>query len=339
MRIAYCLIFEPSQTSGKELGAFCKLAEFREIFSEVYVLSVKKNQLWRQFLSYLINEFHLFLLFCIGRLDFAICRGNTGILSSLFFKDYIIREIHSDIDDELEILNKTSVKYRLLSVLNNICERRSRAHVYNNPKLLEHYKKVKIYSGKQTVIYNGGKCICKESTSIDNLTENFINNLGRYIVFTGSCSVWHDMKSVEVLASRLEGYDIKVLVCGGRYDSNCSNLINLSPATRDLSIYAIKNSIGAVLFINDLRVSPGNALKLYEYMEYGKFIICNRDLIGYSDELQFYSGGYLINVNDYNIENLVCEILNSQLKTHAFPPNFTWRSRSLRWYEYLKSLR
>lgn len=333
MKVTYVLNYQPSQTSGKELAAFEKITAMKEVFTDVRVVYPKGENGFSLLLSFAANEFQLLRLLRRNPSDFLICRGVGGIFASLFFPNLVVREIHADLDEELRILNKTSIKYFMLRRLNKFLQMRCVAHIYNNPLLVEFFK-AKGFLGHSYVAYNGVNASEAKKRAYES---NYHAPCKNYVVFTGSCSVWHDMQMVEELAKKLRAHGIETIVAGGRFTS--PNTINISPCSNSNCLSLVKNSLGALIFINNVRVSPGNALKTYEYMALGRPVLANEALMGYSDELADYDGALLLDPaisNSSKIARFLLENADSQF-FRARP--YSWVHRMEGWHDFLRKIK
>ena len=331
MKIAYVLNFRPRPTGGKELAAYYKIKAMKTIFGEVNVFYPRSNLLFIQALEYFFIELRVLMLIVLRQADFVVCRGVAGAIVSLIFRNRVIREIHADLEDELALLKKNSLKFRVIAFVNKCVELKCRAHIYNNPRLVNHYIR-KGFRGESLVCYNG---IDPEALAGVTMPQPSIDY--EYVVFTGSCSIWHDLVMVERFAKALQPHGIRVIVAGGAFSSD--HVVNITPASNECCLSLIKGSLGCIVFINDIRVSPGNALKLYEYMGMGRPIISHADLEGYSDELEGYGGAVLCDREIVDIDGIVSFLRNSKGKHFYRSRPFSWETRMMDWNEFFTCLR
>ena len=91
-----------------------------------------------------------------------------------------------------------------------------------------------------------------------------------------------------------------------------------------------------------IKISPGSALKLYDYFLHKRFVITQDKLNGYSDEVLKYGYGTLVDFKSSKLSALKIinkikklekkKILNSHIK------EFSWNKRMTSWINCLKNI-
>lgn len=101
----------------------------------------------------------------------------------------------------------------------------------------------------------------------------------------------------------------------------------------------IKDCDAFILPVDNVRLSPGSPLKLYEYLSYNKPILTFEE-IGYSDELEKYGFGFSGNLFDPSV---LKSLLNKLEKNNYFENisvknninEITWNSRLKKWNKWI----
>jgi glycosyltransferase involved in cell wall biosynthesis len=293
----------------------------------------------------------------------GICFFAPIILKLINFK--FIREVHSDSLDEFKYMNVHGLD-RLLTFLwcfgIHLVDKSSENLIVNNPALKKHFEKL---SDKKRVLvsYNGwgqdkfefhGNCtIIQTHKKIEKIFSNY-----KVLVFTGSVSPWHGVESLLKLSEELQIYSKKyrIIVAGGssdifqptslselKSDMPANTALNLTPADTALCSSLIKSATACVVTLNNVRVSPGSPLKLYDYFWWGKPVIVPEKTPGYSDEVQLYTGHSLVlNFND--LEKCASEIhrflTNCELSRNKVTglDSFSWTSRMASWVKFVRDI-
>ncbi len=287
------------------------------------------------------------------------------LILAKIFKIPVIREIHSDTFEEL-ILHyperANQLKYRIINIFRNIILNGSTGVIFNHPDLEKHFRK-KYLKGKvkSTSVYNGTD------------TENFVPfeedevkktraELGlkqelKYLLFIGSVSKWHGVdiliKSFGSILDDPTLADYRVLIVGGINPTYIDYLKSIGHKNiefvglvdKSIAVKYMNISHFCLLPVNNIRVSPGSPLKLYDYCSCGKYVLTQEKVTGYSDILDKYGIGGTCDFSDpQSIIDALLRIENNNLinkkqasKTRSVAiENFSWHDVVGNWVEFYK---
>ena len=98
-----------------------------------------------------------------------------------------------------------------------------------------------------------------------------------------------------------------------------------------------------LLPVNNVRLSPGSPLKLYDYISCGKPVIAQSTMLGYSDEVERYDLGYTV---DFTNTDMAANFLANELdvtKGKDFLANnrrvaeteVSWKQRMIQWLNFI----
>ena len=286
--------------------------------------------------------------------DVLISRGYIGYLSQKFAKIKkikTVREVHANILEEINQYKKGSIVKKILLPIGyyiQTIDKQSDMRIFNHPSLLNWFKTKfrDINTNKDRFVYNGfdfknkSKLTKSEARKKFGLKQNLF-----YLVFTGGANYWHGVNYLAELQKEFNfsKTNIQILCGGGKISSSDDPnqlLINLTPLdNRDCSDL-IQASDACILPVRQSRTSPGNALKLYEYFLHKKFVITQKNLLGYSDELEIYGYGTLVDFAKPKIASkLIIHEFSSRHRLKKFKikiSSFSWDNRMNEWIKYIK---
>ena len=133
---------------------------------------------------------------------------------------------------------------------------------------------------------------------------------------------------------------MKIICGGGSIDKNIDPnklLISLSPLDAKGCSDLISASDFTILPVNNIRVSPGSPLKMYDYFLAQKVVICPSKIDGYFDECSIY--GKYIEI-DFSQPRLAAEKIIAGLNNKSILFNnetFSWDSRMNCWVDIILS--
>lgn len=355
MNIIYCCPFDTSIPTGKNRATRHKIQTLKEIGDTLFVIGPNKiEKRFPRFLTGFFCEFRCALTIIRKNksIDYYISRGDVGLFSLFLAKAFGIitmREIHAGPFEELKLLKKSDfVKFflKISFYYSFFINKKADVRIYNNPMLKEHF--VNNGWGKESdiVSYNGGSPDAKNS--IDKkaaLAKYSLDPRFKYLVFVGSTSKWRGVDLLINLQKIFDQHvdDIKIICAGGRITKDMDPdgiVINFSPLNDIGCAELIKCADACLLPVANNRVSPGSPLKLYDYMVNERPIIAQRDMPGYSDEIEKYEVG--ITVDFYDPESSRESVLNflseeSNLKiasenARSKFPEYSWMARIKEWF-------
>jgi glycosyltransferase involved in cell wall biosynthesis len=297
-------------------------------------------------------------------------KGNYIVIQRVLFMPFtrllflmkgviVINEFHADFKEEIPLLNKSPFEKKLLQFSvwfynfnYKICD----GIIYNHPILKKKfdtiYKKPSIYS------YNGS-----DTTNFYPLEMNIarkhlnITQNQTICLFLGSVSQWHgvdyliDLFNQDIIASQEK---IKLYIVGAQDNPYVrslkakvkhKNIEFISPVDTFNAMYYINASDYCMLPVKSNRTSPGSPLKLYDYIACGKPVIAQKDMEGYSDEVERYNLGWVL---DYQNTQDAATNLDYIIKNTNFDFEFnnrdialnhvSWNKRISKWLIFINSL-
>lgn len=311
MKILYSCPFSLELKTGKNRATRQKLDAFQSILSEKLIIFSLKTSSRSNFLKffYLIkNEISLLHAFLVKHRDVEIffSRGITGLLVTPFLK-YLriisVREVHAAPGEfkVMEISKTRKIILKVTEMISYYLDKKADMRVYNHPNVKKYFQDIGVYSENDMILYNGADFNKKKLMKKDEAVEHFnLPQKKKILVFIGSNSPWHGTEYLIDLQEQFDLFDdqIQVVIGGGSIDRKGSNIMNYSPLYAEESDRLIIASNACLLPVNDIRVSPGSPLKLYDYASLNRAVIGQQNTLGYSDEIDRYNLGITVDFRD-----------------------------------------
>ncbi len=293
--------------SGKGKGSKEKAKKLIQTGKDVQIWSLKKNK--ARSLSKLFHMFWLelsYLTHAISRKtkpDVIFTRSFFGFgtwITGKLYKAPVIREVHGDLWGELKLLfsNRKYLlpflwaahRYTLFFI------KRSDGLIFNNSKLEDYFRiRYSIDHEKTVTIPNG----CNTSHFFPIETKLAREKLSlepdkKYLLFIGSVSKWHGVHfliDIQKVINRTRE-DVVLLVVGGHDFSESEKLKSLTSEKNIVftgkvpyneALLYINAADVCLVPVNNIRVSPGSPIKLYDAVSCGKPVITQVNTPGYSD--------------------------------------------------------
>ena len=254
--------------------------------------------------------FKLFFILMTKNIDVVIHRDVPFVmlLCILFRRVRFVNEIHAVPWEEIysnSIIMRLLVWGYKIQYLANA--RKSDLIIFNHPKLQRYYiKKFKLFNPSK-FFYNGGSF---DYESFKN--DGFERLSDSEIIFSycGNINFWHGVDKIvpvlEMLADA--GFGFKFILSGGQQDAYTRSVrkqflkfsfVEVHEATsREILMQHIEASDFCFLPVAQVRTSPGNPIKLFDYVGKGKRVITQKGLEGYSDLLPESLGHIHIDFDD-----------------------------------------
>ncbi|MBE0505983.1 MAG: glycosyltransferase family 4 protein [Marinospirillum sp.] len=347
MRVLYLCDFDLSRYSGKDRATRQKLRALSKCVEQLDCLSA--NSRFNKGFNVVLLDFKAFYFILKKRPDVFVSRGYAGFFSLVLCKVLRIksvREIHSDPKDELQYLDKpklVKLAIYVASHLSHFLDKNSDKRIFNHPLLKAWYESKYGWKTGNYFVYNG--------FSVDDLVEyekyscrkqfGFSDNVN-YIAFTGSASYWHGVDYLVELQRELNRIcsNVKIVCAGGKVpvELDPDKIIkNITPLDDVGCAKIICAADACILPVKDVRVSPGSPLKLYDYISHKKPVITQNDLVGYSDEVERYGCGLLVDFSEpklaaFEIINFIDSIVLPEFDVTVF----SWDSRMREWADIFR---
>ena len=347
MKILYSCPFSLELQTGKNRATRQKLDALESILNEkliVFSLETSSGNNLLKFFHLLKNEISLLHAFLIKHRDVEVffSRGIVGLLVTPFLKYFgiiSVREIHAAPGEfqVMEISKTRKMMLKATEMISYYIDKKADMRVYNHPNVKEYYQDIGAYSENDIILYNGADFEKKNLMKRDEAIEHFnLPSEKKILVFIGSNSPWHGTEYLIDLQEQFDlfGDQIQVVIGGGSIDRKGSNIINFSPLYAEESDRLIIASNACLLPVNDIRVSPGSPLKLYDYISLNRVVIGQQKTLGYSDEIDKYNLGITVDFRDaISSRNAIVDFLensNDEIMTRDYSSlshYISWKAR------------
>jgi glycosyltransferase involved in cell wall biosynthesis len=315
--IDYVVSININGSSGKEKGTREKADRLYQKGKSVRIFSLKndiKNPLKKLFsfvwieLKYLSTS-----IFSSIKPDVIFTRSFFGFgtwLSGKINNIPVIREVHADLWDEAKILYDNKIVlwfFRILHRIDLFFIRTANAVIFNNNKLERHF--IDRYDLKNNTISISNGCDTKRFYPI--ITAKARKSLGldqrkKYLLFIGEVSKWHGVEYLLEIQKEIKEQcsDIILLIVGGGNNSqveelrekySMENIHFIGMVKYETALLYINACDVSLIPVNDIRVSPGSPLKLFDSIACGKPVITQKNTLGYSDIVKKHKLGTVCN--------------------------------------------
>jgi hypothetical protein len=349
MKIAYLCNFDTNGYAGKNRATRQKLKALNNQIDDLVIVSANFKKL--KFLELFCLELKAIYFILTNKPDVFISRGFVGFFVqkiAKYKKIITVREVHADIISEISQTNKFWIVKKLLiplALYAQEADRQTDIRIFNHPDLLHWYKSKIKENNCDFFVYNGFDYGSKSNLfKIEARKKYNLSDGIKYLIFTGSASYWHGVDYLVELQKEINKLNENIqIVCGGgkvseKYDPD-RVLINISPLDDKGCADLLQAGDACILPVRQSRVSPGSPLKLYDYILHEKFVITQENINGYSDEVDKYGYGMLVDFNKpYNSALKIIEKLkifnDDAIKLNI--EQFSWNNRMEDWLEGIK---
>lgn len=353
MRIIYACSFDLSGVGGKERATRQKIQALKNLGHNVNVIAPRGLILRFRFLLFPLVELVLCMRLFVFRADVLISRGYIGFIAQKLARRLgvlSVREVHADALGELPLTAHRGWRLKIIERLTKIAIRtdvESDVIIFNHPFIMEWFHKK--YGNRELdgFVYNGYSVEAAAPISKMEARRKFGLPEDRFVlVFVGAASEWHGIEYLVSLQKEFERHgDPCLIVCGGGRVSQRVDperlLRNISPLDDAQCAQLIRASDLCLLPVKLNRVSPGSPLKLYDYVVNGVHIAAQKDLPGYSDEVDRYRLGLCVDFRDAIAARAeIVEFLCSGRSTENLViPDLSWEARMKEWLAIIHKAR
>lgn len=248
-----------------------------------------------------------------------------------------IEDLHADQAEENKILRKGIKRYfyQLLIITLKILKPKPDGYILNHPYLIEVIPKNKPF----LVSYNGYPKEMILLNSINSIKQKKIKNEKIQILFVGSGAIWHGLEELKETWNKISLSNFELHIVGEIKKIDSRNIIYHGVKyTKQLEKLMLQTD-AFILPYNDVRISPGSPLKLYEYLTYRKPIL-TFDCPGYSDEASKYGTCFHGNLFDkYELEKTLKQLENNLLIDQSDKvkdlSGMSWENRVKKWETWI----
>src|SRR5690625_5107177 len=200
MHVVYFFSVDTALPSGKNRATRQKVEALKKINDKVEVFTLDRSKFSSKLFSKVAICFNVICYILINRrsINVYMSRGSSPILAHIICKIFgihVVREVHADIFDEIPHLRKSeALKFfiRVFSLKSYFLDSRADQRVYNNPMLKAYHIEKGVAKESDKCVYNGGSIDAVVNISQEEAKEKFgLKPDFKYLVFTGSASVWH----------------------------------------------------------------------------------------------------------------------------------------------------
>jgi glycosyltransferase involved in cell wall biosynthesis len=183
--------------------------------------------------------------------------------------------------------------------------------IFNHPNLREYVTRRHSYRRSATSIYNGADTSRFYPVEKDAARGALSMPKDKTILlFLGSVTKWHGVEHLLAIASVLQGKskDILIYIAGGHpateeYIRSLAarapdNVIFTGKVDADHANLYINAADICLLPVNQIRVSPGSPIKLFDYIAAGRPVVTQEDTTGYSDIVLSHKLGYALDFRE-----------------------------------------
>lgn len=306
-KLHYLVCINVKKYSGKELATFHKNASLRKFFHNYNLFSIKKKKgEFYNLVNYFFHELTYITKAIIGgdipQIIISRCYYNFApLIMKKIYGTYIYTEMHSDTVGEIEFLPINRIKKEILKLISKTGFQLIRSYdgiIFNNPILEKRLKvKYKLSQVRSIAVYNGAPKIVNKPVENRDTILNLIN-LPKdriFLVFVGRISKWHGLENLIDIYPFLHSLNPKIdlLIIGDStnkhyykrlMERNNHPGIKFMGAMENSEVFKIfKIAIAGVIPVNDIRMSPGSPIKLYDMISADLPIITQKNTYGYSD--------------------------------------------------------
>lgn len=363
MKVIYIVDFPIEGNSGKNKATREKAKALQKLLGEsnlIFIHPPASNSSLIKILNRLFFDFRVFFKLLFRKKGFIIIQRVLFMPFSrlLFFLKgaEVISEFHADFKEEIPFLNKSVLEKKILHVMScfyNLNYHLSTAIIFNHPYLKEKFdpifKKPSIYS------YNGSNV--NEFSPMSQFEARKTLRIDQKIkmyLFLGSVSQWHGVDYLIDLFNQQQVIDdqsMYLYIVGAGNNSYVNELKRMAENKRIIFIPPVSMDIGekyinaadfCMLPVKQIRTSPGSPLKLYDYIACGKPVITQEKVLGYSDEIEKYKLGYVVDFT--NVRSVAQDLMqiNNQANDNFYKNNLrvatdevNWDNRIKEWIAFL----
>lgn len=351
MNILYLVNFNLSEKKGLGLITKNKINSLRNIGNNVTAISSPFRNSYAQMLYGLVSDLKASYHLVKHKPEFMVSRGPIGFFSILTSKKLgitTVREVHAYAIEEADLLPYNGLNLIALKALahfSHLLDLTVDLRVFNHPDLLNFYKSKGLSKDSDFYVYNGYSVENKSrlTKEISKKKYKLTDNV-KYLIFVGSATKWHGVDYLVQLQSEFNKNNDNIqIVCGGAdissFDTN-QICINITPLNAEECSDLIKAADLCLLPVRNNRVSPGSPLKLYDYIVNERLVVAQKDMLGYSDEVEKYQIGFCVNFEDSKSSREdILNYFDSKVSTTYPKVNASWDDRMSEWIEGMKKAR
>lgn len=303
LRIDYIVPVSKHGYSGRAKASREKAKALQQVAprSRIFLLSSRNRGRVSRLLAALALELRYTVAVLRGGPPDAIVTRSSlpmgPLLIRWLYRVPLFKEMHADLGDEAAAIANGNVllkaTLRVAHIVDIWSARRMDGVIFNHPALERHVAgRYLSQNVRTTSVANGTDPTIFRMLDRDACrVELGLRRDGRYLVWVGDISPWHAVDTLLKLSDELPP-NHEILIVGPTSSKYARDLVRastssranfLGPATPELAIKYMNAADACLLPVAPTRVSPGSALKLYDYAACGVPVICQEHTEGYSD--------------------------------------------------------
>lgn len=360
LRIDYIAPVLPDGISGRSKASREKAAALQRIApgSRSFFLPGSQGRLRRRLGAIALEAKYLLTVLRHGPPDAVVTRSALpwgALLVRLVYGVPVFKEMHADLGEEAPAISGgnrlVEAALRLTHRADIWSARHSDGIIFNHRLLQRHVEQQYLPDDIPTTTVPNG-CDPAAFRMLDRNAcrqELGLSANGHYLVWVGTISPWHGVDTLPDLADQLPD-DYEIIVVGPTRTSYATRLVGNSDGRRltfpgavppDVAMKYMNAADACLLPVAPLRVSPGSALKLYDYAACGAPIICQEETDGYSDVVLGYGIGIAVDFYDpASAADAITAFLPgaSSLRPHirsTAVASFSWDRRMEEWARFV----
>ena len=371
LNIDYVISINLDGNSGKEKAsrekAFFLKKKGKNV--KIYSLHNKKNAILA---CKLISMFFLEIRYLFLKL---INRNKPDIIFTRSFFEFgtyivgktfnipVIRELHADFQNEAKILFKNNPLMLFFSKIYGKYElffiKKSNGLIFNNERLEKYAHKMYGLQNIHTIAISNG-CNTEQFYHIEKKYAREMLNLSKdqkYLLFIGSISKWHGVEFLLKMQEKIhnQNSEINLLLVGGanpdylnylKKNFQSKGVLYTGSVEYEKALLYINAADICLVSVNDIRISPGSPIKLFDYISCGCPVIVQEKTEGYSDIVEKYNIGATTNFSDsekasYDVQQFLGEAnftyyLNNNRKVAL--ESLNWNNIITQWLKFSEKL-
>jgi glycosyltransferase involved in cell wall biosynthesis len=368
MKIDYVTTIDYRGIAGKEKATKEKAASLKNITNSFELFTINRQEKdVKKIISFIVLELkYIFRKLTRNNIpDIIFCRCYIGIGPLIISKIYstkLIHEVHADFFDEAKILYKNQLSKlffaQIIHQLQLFVYKRSSGLIFNNELLEIHFKKNYNLRNKTISISNGCDINTFYPMGVAYSKEKLgLNEKKRYLLFLGRISIWHGIEKILDIFCKFNFSNLSLLIVGEsqnkkyyrelktRYKSD--NIIFTGSVNHSQALFFFNASELLLIPVNNIRISPGSPLKLFDAIACGKPVVVQENTPGYSNIVHDYKLGL---VTDYNNISKASSDINKFIKKLSYTDYvshnrsvatnyFSWDKIIKRWLEFSETIK
>lgn len=366
LRLIYIAGFNTDGDKGRSKATREKACALKQLSGiKNFLFLYPKNAKNRLLLYFYMFTFDVLLLFKLA----GISNKTVVIQRQVFFpltiawlklrRINVISEVHTEAATEIPHLPKSGIEKLLLYAVDffeRYNQRLSKGIIYNHPDLQKVMSRrlnkpsIVSYNGanaREELIRDEGECRLRLGLDLSK----------KYYLFLGSFAKWRGLEDlIEVFQQPLFSPQHELLMVGADHSRYARELRKLAEAKARIRLIDAVPFNTAVDYINasdlclvpvkKIMTTPGNALKLYDYISSGKPVCTQEYITGYADEVLQYDLGMVTDFSDppraaRELTAFVTNLDKNYFRQHnreAAATELSWTSRMENWLRFISGI-